>query len=92
MKPKKLSVSEIVRQALIWGEESVAAMIDGHTPPFGEVVDSEHVRDLRSLRDQMRAYRNKRFGPRPDPFVGTELVDAMSLKESQKLRLPTGRD
>lgn len=80
MADKKFSASEIVRHALSWGEESIAAMIDAHTSADGVITDSKHVAYLQGLLKQMRAYRNKRFGPKPDHFAGTHLVDAFTMK------------
>lgn len=80
MSGKKLSASDIVRHAIIWGRESIANMIEAHTSDTGEVTDIEHVAYLKGLHRQMGVYYDKRFGPRPDPFAGASMVDAMTLE------------
>ncbi len=80
MAEKKFTASEIVNHALTWAEESIAHMIEAHTPADSAVIDPEHVAYLRNLQRQMRAYRWKRFGLRPDPLAGAKRVDAMTTK------------
>jgi len=79
---KKYTAAEIVHAALHWGEENITAMIDAHASIDGNVpVDDEHVAYLLELRRQMRAYRKRRVGVRPDPFKDCITIDAMTGKE-----------
>lgn len=68
----KLTASEIIYKALVWAEESMEQMVDGDPGEYGKQVADE-------LR-QLRAYRRKRFGERPDPIAGTKKVPAISTK------------
>jgi hypothetical protein len=68
-----MSASEIVLQALIWGEESITEMING-------THESEpHRAELVELRRQMRVYRKRRYGKPVDPFANAKLVSAFDL-------------
>jgi len=51
----KMSASEIVHTALVWGEESMAAMIEGLPN------NDPHKYKLINELAQMRAYRKRRF-------------------------------
>ena len=68
MTQEKLSSGELVLQAFIWAEESIGEMIRG-------TEDSDpHRAYLLSLRKQMKAYRQRRFGKLKDPLDGARLV------------------
>ena len=77
---KKHSAADLTRQALNWATESIGAMIEAHTPADGPVIDPEHVAGLKNLRNQMLAYRKKRFGWTYDPTHGAKKMDALSRK------------
>ena len=68
----KLSAAEIIYKALVWAEESMEQMVDGDPGEYGKQVADE-------LR-QLRAYRKKRFGERPDPLVGAKKFEAFSTR------------
>lgn len=72
----KLTAAEIIYTALVWADESMDQMISGcaeQDPYRAEVI---------SLRKQLRAYRNRRFGKPKDPFEGAK---ALTLDELRRL-------
>lgn len=67
----KMTAGEIIHAALVWGEEGMEQMVNGcdHDDPYrAEVLDQ---------LKQLRAYRKKRFGVRPEPTDGAKLVNVL---------------
>lgn len=78
MQPRKMTAGEIVHTALIWGEESMEQMIAGTDK------DDPYHAQVKSELKQLRAYRKRRFGERPDPTAGCKLVSALEIRNQNK--------
>lgn len=70
--------TQLTKSALHYAVSYLDGLIDAYTTKGGEVTDTETVAEFKSLRNQMQAYRKKRFGPSPDPLEGAVLVDVIT--------------
>lgn len=75
----KYSKTQLTKSALHYAVSYLDGLIEAYTAPDGTPSDSETVAEFKSLRNQMIAYRNERFGPSPDPLAGAKLVDARTM-------------
>jgi hypothetical protein len=71
----KMSDKAIVLAALIWAEESMWAMV------HGSAESDPNRADVLSQVNQLRAYRLKHYGKRPNPLKGAKLVTLDELRK-----------
>ena len=59
---------------LIWGGEAVAVRHDGRANPNQMVINSENLSELESLRAELVATHESKFGTNTDLFIGLQLT------------------
>ena len=77
----RYSKTQLQKSALHYAVSYLDDLIEAYTPARGE-ANHEAIAEFKALRNQMQAYRTKRFGASPDPLAGAELVDARTMTKS----------